>query len=399
MTLAEPINPEIMRWARERAGLSLVDAARKLGLRDGGRASAAEKLQDIEDGSAPIALERLEKAAGAYARPLATFYLPAPPAHVPPAKDFRLQTGQTTRRQNALLEALVRDVVARQSLVRGVLQDEEDAGPLGFIGTFDVADGAQRAADAIRRVLAVTSEAQRRSGDAERFFGSLRQAAGAAGIYVLLLGDLGTHHTDLDAQVFRGFALADRLAPFVVINDNDAPAARSFTLIHELAHLWIGESGISGPLAEMPTSAVERFCNETAELFLLPAEALAGIKGPLVDREVAAEVIGDIAQAWKVSRLVVTYRMARQHLVSRAMTSELFALFRQSERRVKPIATPDEGGPGYYVVRRSRLGTALLGTVRRALQEDVLTHTRAAKILGVRPTAVSRLLAEPRRAA
>ena len=60
---------------------------------------------------------------------------------------------------------------------------------------------------------------------------------------MLLLGDLGSHHSDMNEEVFRGFALADEIAPFVVINDNDATTARSFSLIHELAHIWIGASG------------------------------------------------------------------------------------------------------------------------------------------------------------
>jgi len=34
--------------------------------------------------------------------------------------------------------------------------------------------------------------------------------------------------------------------------------------------------------------------------------------------------------------------------------------------------------------------------VRRALQDDMLTHTRAAKILGVGPASVSQLLQEER---
>ena len=123
---------------------------------------------------------------------------------------------------------------------------------------------------AIRTLLGVTEDQQRRSKGSTQLFALLRSAAERAGIYILLLGDVGSYHSDIGEDVFRGFALADELAPFVVINDNDAEAARPFTLIHELAHIWIGASGVSGPLRDVPENVVERFCNDTASEFLLP---------------------------------------------------------------------------------------------------------------------------------
>ncbi len=72
------------------------------------------------------------------------------------------------------------------------------------------------------------------------------RVAKRAGVLVLVLGNLGSHHTDLGVEVFRGFSLADDLVPFVVVNPKDSAAARCFTLLHELAHLWVGEPGISG---------------------------------------------------------------------------------------------------------------------------------------------------------
>ena len=89
---------------------------------------------------------------------------------------------------------------------------------------------------------------------------------------MLGLGDLGSYHTELNVEVFRGFALADEFAPFVVINPRDAAAARCFTLLHELVHLWLGEPGISGG---DPLDPVEVFCNKVASNFLLPDEELA----------------------------------------------------------------------------------------------------------------------------
>ena len=203
---------------------------------------------------------------------------------------------------------------------------------------------------------------------------------------------------------FRGFALADAVAPFVVINDNDAVPARAFTLLHELAHVWLGETGISGPLRGSGDSAVERFCNAVAGDFLLPLQAIPSLRtldGAAFDAAMAASA--EIASVWNVSQGVVVYRAMAEGFLPDALASELFSAFAarwKSERqRARSARDEDEGGPSYYVVRRSKLGPALLDTVRRGLQADLLTHTKAAKILGVSPSSVEPLLRERPRAA
>lgn len=108
------------------------------------------------------------------------------------------------------LDALLRDIRARQDLVRAILEDDEDARRLDFTGSLQAGDNAIAAANRIRTSL---------------------------GVFVLLIGTLGSYHSNISKKVFRGFAIADDLAPFIVINDQDARTARSFTLTHELVHL------------------------------------------------------------------------------------------------------------------------------------------------------------------
>lgn len=400
MAEVEQINPKILTWARETAGLSVEEAAEKLGLKDTSKETAAEKLQALEEGRRNLAQTTLLRAATLYRRPLVAFYLPAPPARGDRGEDFR-SSKSASARENATLDALLRDVRARQQMVRQVLEDTEQAERRSFIGSARIAHGPGKVAASIRSALAVTKEQQRRSKDVGALFSTLRTAAERIGIYVLLLGDVGSHHSDIGEEVFRGFALADDVAPFVVINDNDAAAARSFTLMHELAHIWLGESGVSGPLRDVPDNIVERFCNDAASEFLLPPDGIPDFSG--LNSAQLSEVIDAIqvvASMWKVSEPAVAYRFAEKGWVDRAAASSLFALFADRWRRERlherENRQPDESGPGYYMIRRHRLGAGLLGIVRRALQEETLTHTRAAKILGIGPASVSALLQEER---
>jgi len=406
MAQAVQINPRILSWARETAGLSPEEAAAKLGLTSTARATAVEKLMQAENGERPISHGMLQKAAATYRRPLVTFYLPHPPARGDRGEDFRTVTGAPSPREDAMLDTLIRDVRARQQLLREALLEDEDTLTLKFVASSRMSDGSKNVVSRIRATLGVTTADQRKAGDPAALFALLRAAAERAGIFVLLLGDLGSYHSDIGEDVFRGFALADDVAPFIVINDNDATPARSFTLMHELAHIWIGATGVSGPLRGTPSNVVERFCNEVAGEFLLPPEVLeqvAAARTADFNLDLSLSLTDDIARTWNVSQGVVAYRFLLNGWISDQVATEMFRIFadrwRAERKRTREAREPDEKGPGYYVVRRSRLGAGLLDTVRRALQGDVLTHTKAARILGVSPTAVDQLLRERQRAA
>jgi Zn-dependent peptidase ImmA (M78 family)/transcriptional regulator with XRE-family HTH domain len=397
---AQHINPRVLRWARKTAGLTLDEAADRLGLTTSARSSAADKLADIEGGRRAPSAAQLLRAATVYRRPLIVFYLAEPPARGERGEDFRTTGAQVTPRDNAILDALLRDLRARQQLLRAMLEDQEEAVPLAFVGTARVGDDPVRVAAAIRSRLGVSLSAQREASGPERLFDLLRAAAERVGVYVLLLGDVGSYRTDIGENVFRGVAIADDIAPFVVINDNDAQAARSFTLLHELAHIWVGASGVSGPLASPASSKVEGFCNDVAGELLLPAGDLAGsLVIRAADFQTVLRATEELARAWNVSQPLVTYRYLRSGWISDQMAGELFSYFAERLRRFKQQSRaardPEGTGPSYYTVRRHRLGRALLNVVRRGLQGDVITHTKAAKILGVSPAGVGPLLARP----
>jgi Zn-dependent peptidase ImmA (M78 family)/transcriptional regulator with XRE-family HTH domain len=399
----ERINPDILKWARETAGLSLAEAAEKLGLKDTAKATAIEKLNKLELGGGDPGQTFLRKAVAAYRRPLITFYLPAPPKRGERGEDFRTQTGSTvSARDNATLDALLRDVRARQQMLREAVEDSEDGvDPLPFVGSARITDKPVDVEAKIRVVLGVSEDQQSRCKGPGALFTLLRAAAERAGVFVLLLGDVGSYHSDIGEDVFRGFALADELVPFIVINDNDADAARPFTLMHELTHIWIGASGVSGPLRDVPDNVVERFCNDTASEFLLPRAAIPDQSSlQTADFDSVNAAITRFAGIWNVSEPAVAYRFAQNGWIARSVASSLFAMFverwRREKEREKKNKKPDDTGPSFYIVRRHRLGAGLLDTVRRALQEETLTYTRAAKILGVGPASVPPLLREER---
>src|SRR5690606_38969916 len=109
----------------------------------------------------------------------------------------------------------------------------------------------------------------------ERAFAFLRGKAEEAGIFVLLIDNLGSYHTAIDVEAFRGFALADEVAPSIAINANDSKGAWCFTLVHELVHLLLGATGVSG---SDDNQEIEKFCNDVASEFLVPMEEIHSLR-------------------------------------------------------------------------------------------------------------------------
>ena len=173
-----------------------------------------------------------------------------------------------------LVDAVVRDIRARQTLVRASLEAADEAEPLPFIGSMDRQQSVTAVVASIRETLGFDRQAFRGKTQLRGSFAYLRGLTEDCGIFILLVDNLGSWHSTISTEAFRGFAVADDIAPFVVVNANDSPGAWSFTLVHELAHLWIGTTGVSGGAAERN---IEKFCNDVASELLLPKAEIGAL--------------------------------------------------------------------------------------------------------------------------
>lgn len=393
------LNPEIFEWARKGAGLSLHEAAHAIELKEAHGMSGADRLAALEAGIEEPSRPLLLRMAKAYRRSLLVFYLESPPKTGDRGKDFRTLPGGEPPLFNPVLDALIRDIRGRQSIIRSLLEDAE-AEKLPFIGSATMHVPVARLAERIVRQIDFDLTRFRQQNSVEDAFAYLRFRVEDTGIFVLLLGNLGTHHTNIPVDTFRGFAMADEIAPIAIVNDNDARSAWSFTMLHEVAHLWLGDTGVSGWATEL---AIEQYCSDVAAEILLPPrelEEFARIERLPFDQLV--EAVGKFAGQRKISRAMVAYRVFRMGAISFKMWSDLKERFRRDwlehkEREALKQANK-EGGPSYYVVRRHRIGKALLDLAERSLGEGLLTYTKAGRLLGVRARNVEPLLSgEPPR--
>jgi Zn-dependent peptidase ImmA (M78 family) len=212
-----------------------------------------------------------------------------------------------------------------------------------------IEQGVPAILDAIRASLRVTTADLRGEKTGEAIFAGLRKAVEAQGGFVLLVGDLGSHHTAIDVRTFRGFAIADRIAPLIVVNDKDAKTASSFTLLHGMAHLWLGASGVSGSdLAGLP---IEHFCNEVASAFLLSREELLQLSPEIANQpsdpdavmKLVIRLYGSRTRAARVPTSSPTGRFARVSLRRRyglpragGLTNGFWSCGSRTPRRKRP---------------------------------------------------------------
>ena len=388
------VNPAIMVWARETAGLTQEEAATKLGFRDSSRSSAVEKLARIERGQKEPSRPKLLTMAGQYRRPLLTFYLSKPPQKSNRGADFRTLPQSDHTPEEALLDALIREIRARQSMVRVIMEDEDEAEPLPFVGSHRIEDGRAAVLKSLQALLGVSTADYRAERNASAAFDLLRRNAEDAGIFVLLKGDLGNYVTALETSVFRGFSIADEVAPFIVINDQDARPAWSFTLLHETTHLLLGHTGVSGDSAE---NEVERFCNDIAGECLLSTGEMGCLAFDDSDNiSAVTERINALATEFKVSRTMIAYKAHRSDLITWETYKQLKISFREdwlrNREKNRERTRQNEIKIDQNRIRRHRLGNRIIELVAHMMAADALSTSSAAQILGVKPRQVQPLL-------
>jgi len=387
------INHIILSWARETAELSVKNAAHKLQIKDGKTASAKDKLLDYENGTVAPSRSMLLRMSRVYRRPILTFYLDKPPRIGDRGEDFRTLPDYFIGKENVYVDVLIRNIKARQNLVRETLIDEDEELKLEFIGRNTVSQGIQHITQTLREVLNLDLDefrAQPRYLDA---FKLLRHRAEEVGVFVLLQGNLGSHHTNIGVKTFRGFALSDDIAPFIIINDRDAKSAWSFTLLHEMVHLALGQTGVSGSGA-YAEKQIEKFCSDVASEILLPLVEFKTFQPSSLDFEFIKEEISDYAFSKKISSSQIAYRLYRRGGIDKDLWIQLRNFYHQrwddQRKKEKLKHKKQEGGPSYYVLRQHKLG-ALVRLVQRFTYSGALSTTRAGMLLNVRPLKVHRL--------
>ncbi len=376
MTVRVNVEPALYAWAFERSRLDVDELLNKF-----------PKLRQWETGEQSPTLKQLENLARATRTPVGYFFLPAPPVEEVPIPDFRMIGDEQVARPSPDLLDTIFDCQQRQDWYRDYALGL-GLGPISHVGSLSLAESPTQAATVISDVLSF-SVGQRGSNWSDAL-AYLRDRAEELGVLVMVSGVVGSNtHRKLDAQEFRGFALVDSIAPLVFVNGADTRAAQIFTLAHELAHVWLGETGISdADFSRASTHAAERWCNEVAAELLVPIETLRSEYAP------AADLTGELdrlARRFKASTLVVLRRVHEAGFIG---WDEFRSAYRDELARVMRLIAGAGDGGNFYNTQPVRVSKLFARSVITSTLEGQTLHTDAFRMLGFKKISTFRELSD-----
>lgn len=357
------LQPDVLRWARERADLTEEDLARKVRLK-------ADRVHEWEN-SGEISMAWAERLADATHSPLGFLFLSFPPAESLPITDYRTHAGPSPPRVSVDLLDTVQAMQRRSGWLRDELIDT-GAEPAPLVGAYRRGASDSDAAEAMRSALALASDWASEARSWSEAITLLRDHIEAASVVVVVNGLVGNDTTRrLDPEEFQGFALVDEYAPLIFVNNADYKAAQMFTLAHELAHIFVGREGVSASESLLPSEHdVEILCDQIAAEFLIPEREM---------REFWTRVSSHVdrfqqtARHFKVSRVVAARRALDLELINR----ESFFGYYGQHKAQGARSTPNSEGGNFWNTQRWRIGIRFAGAVVRAVAAGRLSHREA----------------------
>jgi len=358
------VRPELLDWARERAGLSVDAIVQRL-----------PKFEQWERQEAQPTLRQLEQFASLTHTPIGYLFLPAPPVESLPIPDFRTIADTGVARPSPDLLDTLYTCQQRQEWFRDYARAEGQE-PVAVIGRATVDADIETVAANMRAALGFDLAERRRMAtwtDALRLF---IQQAENLGVLVMVNGVVGNNNRrKLNPNEFRGFALVDDLAPLIFVNGADTKNGQMFTVAHELAHIWLGQSALSdATAATVPANRVERWCNQVAAEFLVPLNALR----PEIRRAAdPTEESNRLARVFKVSSLVLLRRMHDAGALGR---DEMWAAYEAELDRLRAI--PKGSGGDFYLTQAVRVSKRFARALVSSTLEGQTLYRDAFRLLG-----------------
>ncbi|MFT7765768.1 ImmA/IrrE family metallo-endopeptidase [Clavibacter tessellarius] len=238
--------------------------------------------------------------------PLGYLFLDNPPIEQVPIPDYRTLGNVGVTQPSADLIDTIHAAQRRQDWYRGFARNQ-GIEKLKFLGSATLSSSPTVVAEEVRRELAFPLSGRRDYADSDAALRRLIDAVEDLGVLVMVSGIVGGNtRRILDPEEFRGFALSDSHAALIFVNGADSKAAQMFTLVHELAHLWLGESALSdAALASTDQNKHELWANAVAAEVLVPSKSLEReARGDLTAQEIRR-----LCLLYRVSSLVILRRL------------------------------------------------------------------------------------------
>jgi Zn-dependent peptidase ImmA (M78 family) len=366
-----PASIPILRWA-----------ARRADLHDASLTSRFRKWPLWLSGEAQPTLRQLEEFARLTHTAFGYFFLSEPPDLVLPVPDFRTLRDEAVAAPSSNLLDTLYLCQQRQDWYRDYAR-LHGLPTLTYVGSVKTEDAVETVVQQMRDVLGISTEDRRQLPTWTDALRQLIAKTEDAGIMVMVSSVVGSNsHRKLDVSEFRGFVLADNLAPLIFLNGADSKAAQMFTLAHELAHVWLGASGVSDVHAgQIPARQTEQWCNRVAAELLMPMQALRAVYQP---HNPIPEEIRRLSREFKVSTLVALRRLFDAHFIDQPA---LWRHYREEQERLRTLKERSSSGGDFYRSLTARTSKRFAHAVVSSTLEGQTLFQDAFHMLGMRKSA------------
>ena len=383
------ITAKVFKWARESAKMTEEIAASKV-------AVSIDKFKDWETGEDYPTIRQAQTLAKAYRRPFALFFLPDVPTDFQPLQDFR-KTGSKELSTSSIF--IIREIQQKQAWISEVNEDNNES-RVPFIGKFTIKDNPVLVANDILATLNINPLNYKSNNPIIEWI----DKAESNGIFISRTSFIHSR-LKLDSNEIQGFAIADDFAPFIFINSDDWNAPQLFTLVHELSHLWIAETGISNDIEPslkntVDYNPIELFCNEVAANALMPKEYIDSLESKAFDN--AKEVFKN-AKTIGVSSFALLVRALNLNIISLSAYKQLKHLAdieyneflkREEAKKIKQKEKEKSVGPNYFLLQLNRNSRLFTQTVLDAFRGGVIEPSMASSLLNVQVNKFPKLEAQ-----
>jgi Zn-dependent peptidase ImmA (M78 family)/transcriptional regulator with XRE-family HTH domain len=383
------ITPNVMKWARESARMTEEIASSKVSV-------TTAKLVEWETGTSQPTIRQAQKLAKAYKRPFALFFLPDIPNDFQPLRDFR-KSGSKSLTTSSIF--IIREIQQKQAWISSVYAENHQE-KLPFVGRFSINDNPQDVASDMLNVLNINPLQYNKENPIKNWI----DAAEAKGIFISRTSFIHSR-LKLDSEELQGFAIADPHAPFVFVNSEDWNAPQLFTLVHELAHVWIAESGISNEVEPHLKQSdnlepVELFCNEIAANALMPKEILLTLDPALFQ---SSKDVFKTSRRLGVSTFALLFRALNLNMIALHTYHKLKNqadiefkdyLQREADKKAKQKEKDKQSGPNYFLLLLNRNSKLFTQAVLDEFRGGHIEPNLASNLLNVQVNKFSKLEAQ-----
>ncbi|OYT13786.1 MAG: hypothetical protein B6I19_03230 [Bacteroidetes bacterium 4572_114] len=383
------ITAKVFKWARESAKVTEEIAASKVTV-------PVDKFREWEAGDSFPTIRQAQSLAKAYKRPFALFFLPDIPNDFQPLQDFR-KAGSKELSTSSIF--IIREIQQKQAWISEVnAENREDIVP--FVGRFSSKDNPVLVAQDILSTLNINPLNYNTNNPILKWI----DKAESNGIFISRTSFIHSR-LKLDSNEIQGFAIADNYAPFVFVNSDDWNAPQLFTLVHELAHIWIAETGISNDLEPSikkvkDYNPIELFCNEVAANALIPKEFVENLDTiaftSAQETFKNAKIIGVSSFALLVRALnlnVISFNSYKKLKIEADFEFNEFQK-REAEKKARQKQKEKSGGPNYFLLQLNRNSRLFTQTVLDAFRGGYIEPTQASSLLNVKVNKFPKLEAQ-----